>query len=168
METEQKTITNVYAALTVSLVMSFLPIMSAALLALVMFVGVWIAAYVLRGKHEHDSLTADHMTFIIRTIWIAGLMSLLTMSAATAYILAVYDPTMMMACAQNLPSTDMAAIEAAVRPCYDEFMRVNMPYLIKGAAIGIGPVVIYLAYRLTKGLSRALKGHRIGDVKSWF
>lgn len=165
---EQKTITHVYAALTVSLLMSFLPVMSAAAFSMVMFIGVWIAAYVLRSKTDHDSLLADHMTFVIRTIWIAGFFALITMSVATAYILSVYDPSVIVNCAGNINTTDMAAIEAAVKPCMDEFLAANMNYFINGTIIGAGPLVVYFAYRLAKGISRATKGHRIGDVKNWF
>ena len=168
MDKEQKNVTNVYAALTVSLLMSFVPVASAALFSLLLFLGVWITAYILRGKAETGSLTADHMSFIIRTIWITGLFSLITMGIATAYILNVYDPMVLINCVGPISSTDMAAIEAAVKPCIGEFMHANMPYFIKGAVIAGGPLVVYMAYRLAKGISRASKGHRVGDLKSWF
>jgi len=166
---EQKTITNIYAILTVSLLLSFLPMASAAFLASLIFIGVWIAAYMIRRKHDHASLIADHMTFIIRTIWIAGLFTLITMSAATVYILSVYDPTMMMDCEGAMQAgTSMADLENMVAPCYEEFLRVNMPYFIRGGLMAAIPIVIYMGYRLAKGVSRAVKGHRIGDTKSWF
>ncbi len=164
-----KLITNIYAVLAVSLIISFLPVAAAAAVAMAMFLGVWIAAYVIRGRAEPNSLTVDHMTFIIRTIWIAGLFALIGMTVATIYLLGVYDPAALFNCTGAVSAdADMAAIEAAVKPCMDEFIAANMPYFLTGTAIAAGPVVIYLAYRLTKGLSRALKGHRIGDVKAWF
>ena len=166
--TETKTITHVYAVLTVSLLMSFVPMVGAAALAMILFIGVWIAAYVLRRKTSHDSLLADHMTYIIRTIWITGLFALITTSIASAYILNVYDPSALLGCTGNVSTTDMAALKAAVQPCVDAFVSVNMPYFVKGTIIAGGPLVVYMAYRLAKGLSRATKGHRIGDVKSWF
>lgn len=30
-----------------------------------------------------------------------------------------------------------------------------------------GPIILYFVYRLANGLSRALKGHRIGNVNKW-
>ena len=166
---EHKTILNIYAALTVSLLMSFLPMMSAAFLALAMFLGVWIAAYVIRSKSEHDSLSFDHMTFVIRTIWISGLFAVITTSIAGMYVISVVDSTAVMACASSVStSLDMKAMEAAVQPCMDQFLQDNMSEFIKGTLIAAGPLVVYLGYRLSKGLSRALKGHRIGDVKNWF
>jgi uncharacterized membrane protein len=166
---EHKIIMNVYAALTVSLLMSFIPAYSASILALVMFTCVFISTYVIRSKADHDSLVADHMTFIIRTLWITGLFGMFTLTAASFYLLSVYDPSSLLSCAQALPSTtDIAALEAAIKPCMSQFMSDNMTYFIKSTIIAASPLVIYLGYRLTKGLSRAIKRHRIGDNKTWF
>lgn len=166
---EQKIVTNIYAALSVALLMSFVPMMSAAVLATLMFMGVLVASYFIRRKADPASLTADHMTFIIRTIWIASFFALITMGAAIAYVLNVYDPSSVAACANNLAGAiDQASMMAAIQPCMNEFMAANMRYFINGAIIGAGPVVIYFVYRLAKGLARAVKGHRIGDNKSWF
>lgn len=164
---EQKTITHVYAALTVSLLLSFIPTAGAALCAMLLFTGAWVAAYVVRSRTAHDSLAANHMTFIVRTIWIASGLAFLTMSAALAYILSIYDPSPMLACAGNIPM-DPAAIEAAVKPCIGPFITANMDYFVRGGIVGIAPPALYFTYRLSKGLSRALKLHRIGNARSWF
>ncbi|MCB9989838.1 MAG: hypothetical protein H6867_00480 [Rhodospirillales bacterium] len=167
--TEQKTVTNIYAMLTVSLLMSFVPMVSAAVLATIMFLGVMLYAYHVRSKAEPTSLATNHMSFIIRSIWIASFFALFTMSAACVYILSVYDPSAVQACADRMMSmSSEAAMMDAMKPCMDEFMSANMAYFINGIVIGAGPIVIYFVYRLAKGLSRALKGHRIGDVKNWF
>ncbi len=163
-----KIVTNVYAALTVSLLLSFIPVAGAALLATILFLGVWITSYVLRARADQNSLTENHMTFIIRTIWIAGLFSLFTIGAASAYLLSLYDPSPLYQCTGNLNSTDTAALIAAVQPCVDRFVQANMMVFINATLIAAGPLVIYLGYRLFKGLARGIKGHRIGDTKSWF
>ena len=163
-----KQITNIYAALTVSLFLTFLPLASAALLACIMFLGVWISAYVIRSKSDHDSLTNNHMTYIIRTIWISGLFGLITMSFAGIYVYGSVDPSVLLNCTGGISSTDMAAIEAAVKPCMNQFILAHKKELIYGTLVGGGPMIIYLAYRLCKGLSRSIKGHRIGDVTNWF
>ncbi len=168
---EQKTITNIYALFTVSLCMTFLPMMTAAVLAFLMFTGTWIAAYVLRKKHGEDSLISNHMTYIIRTMWITALFGSITTTIACVYILGVYDPSAINACAQSILGTggqDMAAMEAAVQPCMDEFLATNMAVFMKGTMIAGAPLVIYLGFRLTKGVTRAVKGHRLGNIKSWF
>ena len=166
---EQKIVTNIYAVFCVSLLMMLVPLAQAALLASLMFIGIWIAAYVVRSKAEENSLTEDHMTYIIRTIWITSLFSLITVAIASAYILSVYDRSMMLNCAGNVTAeASMQAIQNAFAPCMDEFLHENMAYFINGTVVAAGPLVIYLAYRLAKGITRATKGHRIGDTKNWF
>lgn len=165
---EQKIVTNIYAALSVSLVMSFLPMMTAAGLALLMFTGVLVASYVLRGRAPHASMTADHMTYIIRTIWISGLLSLITMSAACLYIYNTVDPSAILQCLGGSVPADLNATMDTVKPCMTAFISDNLLALINATLVGAGPVVIYMVYRIIKGLSRATKGHRIGDVKNWF
>lgn len=171
---EQKAINNIYALLCVSLLMGFIPIMTAALLALLMFTGALIGAYVIRSKADEHSLAANHMTFIIRTIWIASLFALISTAIASAYLLPNYDNSMLMACAdqvvQNLGSgmTDPVLLEEKLKPCMDDFMQANKSVFIIATIIAATPIVVYMGYRLAKGLSRAVKGHRIGDVKAWF
>jgi len=168
MPKEQKTITNIYAALSVALLMTFIPLVSAAACALVLFIGTWIAAYMIRGRAGHDSLLANHMTYIIRTLWITGLFSLPTIGIATVYILSTYDPNPLLNCLGYITTTNMGAIQAAIKPCMHDFVQNNIGYFINGTIIAAGPLVIYLVYRLAKGTARAAKGHRIGNVKNWF
>jgi len=165
---EQKIILQIYAALAGSLLLSFVPMISAVIFSLILFFGVWITASFLRHKATPDSLVKNHMGFLIRTIWITGLFSLVTMSIATAYLLSVYNSLDLVDCVGTVTTTDMAALEAAIRPCMDDFMRINMPYFINATLIAATPLVLYMTFRLIKGLSRALKGHRMGNLKCWF
>lgn len=171
---EQKTINNIYALVCVSLLMGFIPVIEAAVLCLVMFLAAFIAAYILRKRAAAESLTANHMTFIIRTIWIASLFLIGTMTVAIIYLLPNYDPSALDICNEKINAlimegvTDVARLEAEIKPCMDNFMADNFMTFMIATAIAAGPVVIYMGYRLARGLSRAIKGHRIGDVKGWF
>lgn len=171
MQNEEKIIKNVYAAFVVSLFMTFLPNLAAAMIAFVLFIGVLIAAYVLRAKSDKHSLMQNHMIYIIRTIWITGLFSLFTITTGSIYLLANYDPSLLQSCADNIVnrgSTDIVAMEAMLKPCMDDFMRVNMGVFLTATIISAGPLIIYMLFRMAKGIARAAKGHRIGDNKSWF
>ena len=171
---EQKTINNIYAMLCVSLILGFLPMIEAAFLAIFMFTAAIIAAYIVRNRSEEHSLTENHMTFIIRTIWIASLFGLISTALASMYLLPNYDSTSLMACMDQVVSsmgggvTDPSQLNDHVQPCMDQFMSDNKIVFIKATIIAAAPIVIYMGYRLAKGLSRATKGHRIGDVKNWF
>lgn len=171
---EQKTINNIYALVCVSLIMGFVPMIEAAVLCLVMFMAAFIAAYIIRKRADAESLTANHMTFIIRTIWIASLFLLGTMSVAIIYLLPNYDPAALHICNERISAlvmegvTDVVRLEAEIKPCMDNFMADNFRTFMIATAIAAGPIVIYMGYRLARGLSRAIKGHRIGNLKGWF
>ena len=55
-------------------------------------------------------------------------------------------------------------IEMAV----EGYFHDNFSYRITCSLLTVGPSIIYLVYRMTKGLRRALKGHRVGAKASIF
>lgn len=171
MKNEEKIIKNLYAAFVVSLFMTFLPNFAAATIALVLFIGVLIAAYVLRGKSAEETLIHDHTTFIIRTIWIACLFGLFTGTASMIYMLTNLDVTGFQLCAEQngiIQTTDPNVLYNISKICMDDYMAANYSVLITSVIIAAGPLVIYMLYRMAKGIARAAKGHRMGDNKSWF
>lgn len=173
---QNKAILNLYAALGVSLILSVLPSVSAALASVIFFSGVLIAAYLMRRGAERESLRENHATFIIRTLWIAALFSLFTTGAATIYMLGGVDYAPFEPCANVLISKGAAWIESAgmmevyalIKPCVESFLGFNKALLVNAVIIAGAPLVIYVVYRLAKGVSRAMKGYRIANPKSWF
>ena len=172
----QKVILNIYAAFGVSLILSVLPYMSAAILSIFFFMGVLIGAYVLRSNSETGSLQENHATYIIRTLWITAFFSLITTGIATAYMLSdvhyiPFDP-----CALALANKGVAWMESAsmmdvytiVEPCVGDFLDANKVLFLNAVLIAGAPLVIYMTYRLASGLSRATKGYRLSNSKAWF
>ena len=172
---EQKPLLNLYAAFGVSLILSVLPYMSAAILSLVFFVGVLIGAYAMRKNSEEFSLMENHTTFMIRTLWIAALLSLITTGVATAYMLGGIDYSTFEPCAQTLANKGTAWIEHAgmmavygvIEPCVENFLDFNHTVLMNSLIIAGGPPILYMVYRMAKGLGRAMKGYRLSNPKSW-
>ncbi|HOO80903.1 MAG TPA: hypothetical protein PK513_00175 [Alphaproteobacteria bacterium] len=172
----RKSVLNLYAALGASLILSVLPSVTAAGLSLVFFLGVLIAAYHMRGKVEEHSLIENHATFIIRTLWIGAFLTLPTMGLATAYMMSGIDYAPFEVCAQALANKGVAWMESAgmmevyglVEPCVEGFITENKVLFINAVVIAGAPVVIYMTYRLIKGLSRASKGYRLAKPKGWF
>ncbi len=171
----QKFILNLYAAFGVSLILSVLPSMPAAILSLVFFVGVLVAAYALRKRTEEHSLGENHATYIIRTLWISAFISLATTAIATAYMINGIDYSTFEPCANNLANKGTAWMEnagtmevyAIIQPCVESFISFNKTLLMNSVIIAGGPIIIYMAYRMAKGLSRAMKGYRLSNPKSW-
>ncbi|HIF25437.1 MAG TPA: hypothetical protein EYG18_05260 [Micavibrio sp.] len=171
MKNEEKIIKNVYAAFVVSLFMTFLPNLPAAVIAFVLFFGVMISAYILRAKSGEETLMNDHMTFIIRTIWIAGLFGILTMTVALSYLFGNLDLTVFHNCVNEnggLTATDMQTLNNIAQLCMDDYILANKGPLLTATVIGGAPLIAYMLYRISKGILRAAKGHRMGDNKSWF
>ncbi len=174
---EMKTILHVYGVLVAALLLSFVPDPAFAIVATIFFLGVWIAAYIIRKKAEEDSLTENHMIWIIRTLWITCLFSVVTITAGGLYLWSQLDYSAIQPCseqaanylmAQQSGTVNATELMALMGPCEDAFLRDNQPALILSAIIAALPLIIYLVMRLTKGLSRAVKGYRLASPKSWF
>ncbi|MEM7650932.1 MAG: hypothetical protein AAF204_02475 [Pseudomonadota bacterium] len=172
----QKTILNLYAAFGVSLILSVLPYMAAGGLSLIFFTGVLIAAYMVRKKAQEHDFADNHTTFIIRTIWIGALFSLVTTAIASAYMLGGIDYSQFQPCADALAAKGIEWVESAgfadvyelTKPCMNNFIQSNHTLLMNAMIIAGGPILLYMTYRLAKGVTRATKGYRLADDKVWF
>lgn len=172
---EQKKLYNLYALFGVSLVLCVVPYASAALLCMVFFTWLLIAAYIVRGKADEHSLTHNHATYIIRSLWIGALMSTITGIAAAVYMLGNISYEPFQPCANSIAGIGVEALQAMgsmeiyklAEPCVADFIGFNRDALIVAVAIGAGPPLLYMAYRFIRGVSRAVKGYRLAKPKSW-
>jgi uncharacterized membrane protein len=173
---ELKPIAHVYGAFVAALLLSFIPDPLFAVVSVLFFAGVLVAAYIIRRKSETDSLTENHMTWVIRTIWIVCLFSFITTAAGGIYLWTQLDYSAMEPCSANMGEYILSQGEnisnkqllALAEPCKDEFFAANMRAFIIAATIAALPLVLYLVLRITKGLSRAIKGYRIANPEEWF
>lgn len=172
---DKKAVLNLYSAFGVALVLSLVPSALVSLVALFFLLGVLISAYRMRKKFEMESLGENHTTYIIRTIWIGTLFSVISVSAAGIYMLSGIDYTAFQPCAEGLAAQGADAANAsfdviwgAAEPCFDNFINENFKLLSISALVAAGPIILYFAYRYAKGLTRALKGYRIMNAKAWF
>jgi uncharacterized membrane protein len=162
---QYRTILNVYTILWLSLIIAFVPTIAAAGVSALLFLAGMIAAYVVRARAEKTSLTADHMTYLIRTIWIGSLLMLLTIAAALFYLMAHVDFMPVQQCMAQMVNMDTGAVTldpAIAQRCTEDLLRGSRPILITAAVIAAAPPALYFIYRFGKGLSRAVKGYRIG------
>ncbi|MGQ0526521.1 MAG: hypothetical protein ACT4OY_00590 [Alphaproteobacteria bacterium] len=172
---ERKTILQVYAVFGVGLVFSVIPFFAAAGLSLVLVMVTLIAAYIIRSGAQDASLTENHMTYIIRTIWIGSFIASLTLIAASLYLLAVIDNTPLDPCIQKFyqmsmggMTFDVQTLSGTFEACAISYIVVNLNSFLIAAAIGALPVLVYFGARYAHGLNRALKGYRIAKPDTWF
>lgn len=173
----QRRIFNLYALFGVALFLGFLPSITAASLSLLFFLILLVYAYAVRSGAEAESLLENHSTFVIRTIWIASLFTVVTMIIGSVYLIANIDYASFDACAQSAASTlNVESIESSslievygfMAPCMDGFIADNFLTLIIALIIAAGLPVLYTIYRFFKGMMRAVKGYRLADPKGWF
>ena len=179
---DHKKIINLYAALGAGLALTLVPMALAAGVSLLFITGVLIAAYMMRGRAAGSSLLENHATYIIRTIWIGSLFSMICIIAGSAYMHYNLDFTPLQACADDaaallagMTNTDMAAMEAfgndllaRLQPCLEGFLTANKTVLYTATVIAAVPILLYFSIRYVRGLSRAVKGYRIAKPLGWF
>lgn len=172
---DQKKIIQLYSAFGAGLILTLIPSAIVALVALLLIMGVLIAAYVMRGK-DKDTLMHNHMTYVIRTIWLGGSFAAITLAVAGVYMFYTLDNAPLDPCFQSFLGVDpqaaagmgMQDLEAVFQPCLDAYYKVNFAALVFSALIGIAPILLYFGFRFGNGLNRALKGYRIARPEAWF
>ncbi len=173
---EQKRVVNLYGLFGAALVLSIFPYMIAVVLSTVFFAGLLFMAYSMRRGAEIESLHENHATYIIRTLWITALFSLFSMAAASVYLLSGIDYAAFMPCTDQIAAMGVEKLEAAgvkdlypiIDPCVESFIAQNHNLLMNCTVIAAAPIMVYMAYRFTRGLLRAVKGYRVAKPKSWF
>ncbi len=164
---ERKNIMHIYAALAAALTMQVIPSIEIQLFGACLFMGVLIGAYIFRARSEAESLCKNHMIYIIRTIWIWSLFFSIGAAIATLWIVRSGDHSIIQTAVNQVMSGIVPSEEGMMDILYS-YLRANFSLIATVCTLTIGPGMVYLIYRLSKGLSRAHKGHRIGDVTKWF
>ncbi|MEM7680048.1 MAG: hypothetical protein AAF182_03490 [Pseudomonadota bacterium] len=172
-EIEKQKILQVYAALAATLILSLLPFLNAAVLSLLLGLLVLVMGYIYRGRAEANSLMENHMTFVIRTVWIGSFFAVLFMAFGAAYLLSYLDNEPLLDCMQGFMAMGSEIYHPEIfktvfSPCQESYLAVNMDVLVTGGIIVAVPPLLYFSVRLVRGLSRALKGYRLADPTSWF
>ncbi len=168
METQKQktTINTLYIMLVLSTILSFVPYMSAQLLSLVLVVVVLAAAYFYRARDTEDGLMYNHMTYMIGTVWIGTSFLLLGMMAAGAWVFMEGDHSVIDSVLTRVES-GYVPTEGELTAIMADYMMANKDLILTSSLITIGPAILYFVYRVANGFSRACKGYRIANPKSW-
>ncbi len=171
----QKKIIRIYGLFGLSLLLSLVPNIPAACVSAALGLGVLVIAYVLRTGAEENSLLENHMTFIIRTIWIGSFFAMLAMFAASFYLLKTIDNTPLNPCIEKflamgavLDMSNPESLMGIFSNCWAAYWSANMKAFIGGGVIAAGPVLFYFIVRYARGLSRAIRGYRVSNPRTWF
>ena len=162
-----KIVRHFYAALAAVIILQAVPQDTIALAGALIFLVMFVGAYIYRARAVEDDLVHNHMTYIIRTTWIAGLFFTVGFFAAVWVVYSMADISMihnMMREIQTGTLYTKEQIEGVLNQAY----AVNQKLLLITGAVTLGPSVIYLVIRIAKGMARAMKGYRMASPRAWF
>lgn len=142
----------------ISIILNTVPVSIISSFGSLLFIVIFIATYVYKSKAPEDSLIHNHMRFIIKSIWVSSLILLVGMIAS--YLLA--DHTIIHQTYNTIMSGTYLTQEQ-IHGLIMDYMKANLFVFI----LTLTPCLIYLLYRLSKGILHARKGYIIPDLKSW-
>ncbi len=163
---QQKTIKTLYAFLILSTILSFVPFIAAQFASLLLIMAVLLAAYIYKGKDAEDGLLFNHMTYLIRTIWICSAFLIVGIIGAGLYLYTQGEHSLIHSAA-NQAANGVILSQAELESLTMQYMEVNKTPLIIGTLVFVGPTIAYFIYRIVHGYSRAGNGYRIANPKSW-
>lgn len=175
-EKEQTYVIWLYGAIWAAAILICIPSITFSIVASILFIVLLIAAYIMRTKADEGSLSYNHSSYIIRTLWFSiFILPAITMILASIYMLPNIDDSSILPCAQPLadhiianPEDDsITKLYGFIKPCIRNFLFDNRQTFLIATLIAALPILAYLIYRLSKGTERALKGYRVANAKSW-
>ena len=160
-------IVGVYMLLLLATVCLFTPIVPVFMTGMIVLPLTLLAAWVLRLNKNEDSPIYSHMIYISRTIWIFSFIMSLTTSIAGFAVFGYADNTVYTEMINNM----MNGVAYSPQESFDiliQYIQINLPLMVGAGLFCLIPTAGYIAYRLHKGFSRALKGYRLSHPKAWF
>ncbi|MBE2190624.1 MAG: hypothetical protein KDJ26_01440 [Alphaproteobacteria bacterium] len=166
MNNNQKNI-GLYVLLSLGVVLGCLPDMTMqSYSALVIFVAL-ILAYFFRARAKKDDLVWHHSTFVVRTIWIWSLFLLIGMMGA-GYIMQTQGDMSAVDRIMEAASSGIIPSEADIEAASQDYFSTNYDLILRTTLMWLAPAQVYAVWRIFKGLSRALKGYRVQNLRGWF
>ncbi len=170
---ERKKILILYILFFGTLVIGFITPPTAAALSLMACILILAGIYSFRAQAKKDSLTENHMTFLIRTFWRANLYLVYSTFLGVIYLLVMTDYSAFNPCvsfamdrwtyvAMNWGPKEFSALFSQ---CTKPFMRDNTINLVIGIFMMIFPILIYLLNRFILGWKHATRGIPVTSSK---
>ena len=162
-----KIVRHFYAALAAVIILQAVPQDTIALAGALIFLVMFIGAYIYRARAAEDDLVHNHMTYIIRTTWIAGLFFSIGFVAAVAAVYTMADLGMIHEMMREIQAGQLYT-EKQIEGVLNQAYAVNQKLLLITGTITLGPSVVYLVIRIARGMARAMKGYRVANPRAWF
>lgn len=165
-EPDRPILLKLYGAMAASVILQCLPVPALQLAGMALMTAALAGAYVLRARRAPQSLAHNHLTFLIRTVWIGGLFLAVGFAGACAWFYAVGDH----AAIENLTAAVLDGARVGpeqVRAALESYKDANLRLLIIASVFAAAPAVLYVWLRLIRGAARAARGYRMADPARW-
>ncbi len=159
MTIDQYDVFGVYISFLLALISNFIPSTMIQFFGGFLFIVTFFSAYIIRWKNKNESFKKNHMTFLIRTFWIGSLILVIGMLLS----ILLGDHTII--------NNTVEGIMNGIVFTYSELTVIMMNYAranIFVFGLCLLPSLIYLSYRLIKGMIKTYYHQEIEHLKSWF
>lgn len=159
---EIKRIQQIYAALIAAFALVFVPLSLIQIISGLVFAVVFATLYLLRKISSHESLSDNHATYLIRTIWIGGTMMALGTVLSAIYLVSFLEPQ------DYIELSALSVFEISRIDIHTIYEDRYAGRIMTARLLSLAPASLYLAYRFAKGGARAVKGYRVANPLGWF
>lgn len=156
-EIKQQALT-IYSGFLLAIIFNFIPVTFVQTFGAFIFLGLIIAAYIMRSQAEKESFMYSHMSYLIKTFWISSL--ILLIGIIESYIFA--DHSIIYTTVNGVKNGSMLS-ETEINALLIEYIQANRLVF----ALTLGPSLLYLIYRTIKGIMLASKNTSIPNPKNW-
>ena len=159
MKKERQNILQIYGLFLFSITLNIVPSSLISSIGILLLMLTIVAIYIYRNKAGHDSLQYNHMTYMIKSFWISSL--LLIIGILVTYLLANH----------SIINNAVDSIMAGVVLSEEQMKEILMSYARENyfiLAVTLLPSILYLLYRVIKGINFARQSKKIENSQSWF
>jgi uncharacterized membrane protein len=159
MAKDQYEVLGLYVAFLGALFSNFIPLVAIQMLGGILFLITIIAIYIIRWKNKNASFKHNHMDYLIKTFWVGTLVLLI------GIVLSVFF-------ADHTPIYNVVeGIKNGLVFTKEELDIVMINYakdniLIFGLCLS--PSLLYLFYRINRGIIETINYNKIENLKNWF
>ncbi|PZP56982.1 MAG: hypothetical protein DI586_01825 [Micavibrio aeruginosavorus] len=126
-----------------------------------------IFAYIARARFpRNESFEENHMTYIIRSIWIYSSIAAIAMTIM-AIILVQRGNMDSIYQLGDVYLNGGEPSEDQMRAAFDNYIADNKNLILEQYLIWLFPVQLYLVWRIFHGGGRAFKSYRVANPKRW-
>lgn len=160
---QRSTIIQCYVIFIITLIGSFIPQTYIMIGSLVFFLALIIAVPFYQYFAPKGSLLENHMRYLNATIWWGSLFLMISVLIMGYWVYLQSDQSAFYQLFGKIQNGFMVS-EADINKVFGDFFRANSRLLIQASIVCIAPPMIYIVYRISAALSRAIKYHRMGKT----